>query len=67
MNWEKINSEIISLEEIILQNNQEESRQWLKRVVPEYSAEKADYPSPESTERLRIINFEEKKTTAKKS
>jgi FlaA1/EpsC-like NDP-sugar epimerase len=65
--WEEINAEIHLLEEIVAQNNVEESRQWLKRVVPEYSPEKAGYPSPESTERLRIINFEGKKTSAKKN
>lgn len=65
MNWEKINSDLIDLDEIIRQNNQEESRQWLKRVVPEYSPEKAGSPPPESTERFRIINFEGKKSNVK--
>jgi len=67
VSWEEINAEIHLLEEIVAQNNVEESRQWLKRVVPEYSPEKAGYPSPESTERFRIINFEGKKTSAKKN
>jgi FlaA1/EpsC-like NDP-sugar epimerase len=67
VSWEKINSEIQLLEEIVTQNNVEESRRWLKRVVPEYSPEKAGYPSPESTERFRIINFEGKKINTKKN
>ena len=67
VNWNEINTEISELEEIIIKNNVEASRQWLKRMVPEYSPEKAGYPPPNSTERFRIINFEGKKINTKKN
>ena len=67
VDWNEINAEFSDLEEIIKKNNTEASRQWLKRMVPEYSPEKAGYPPPDSTERFRIINFEGKKINTKKN
>lgn len=57
----EMNLAMTSLLEILAKNDREEAQNWLKRVVPEYSPEKAGEPRSEGdTVRSKIIPFEPK-------